>query len=413
MPFKQKVSRLPGRRRKQRTGSQLPVLRFQAEVARNQSEKLIVSQDIVQVENRINFLVGRFPQAVERYKGDFINLNLRALSVGLPMQLLHNRPDIRQAERELAATGLDVKVARARFFPQLAVAGPIGPAGPYSPIGFQAFNPRYLFFTPESFLASVAFDFVGPVINRRAIQADYLSANARQLQAVYNYQRVILNAFAEVINRISKVQKYGRSIEIRKQQVQSLVASVEAASDLFQNPRAGLEVDYLDVLTAQRDLWDARRVLIDTKQEQLSAVVNAYQALGGGGYLLPTPPPKPVHGHHWRSYWGIPKLGHAAAPHPGPLPPPPPNGPAPPPASTPPVNPGPLPVPAPAPPSGPGPFPPGAPSGGPEPPPAPAAEKLPEPLAAPENGTGAAGGTGAGAAGTGAGTVPNGGQPPR
>src|SRR5262249_23591874 len=103
-------------------GTGLAVQRFQAEVRKNQSDRLIVNQDIIQAGNRINFLVGRFPQPVDHRSGEsieeFIDLNLHALSLGLPAQLLKNRPDIRQAERELAATGLDVLVARKRFYPQ-------------------------------------------------------------------------------------------------------------------------------------------------------------------------------------------------------------------------------------------------------------------------------------------------------
>jgi outer membrane protein, multidrug efflux system len=259
-------------------GTELPVQRFRAEVQKNQSQRLIALQDIVVVENRINFLVGRYPQPVERNTGEFIDLNLHTLSVGVPAQLLQNRPDVRRAERELAAAGLDVKVARARFFPRLDLTGPTGPTGPYSPVGFQAFNPKYLFWTPASLLVNVAGDLTVPLINKRAIKADYLTANARQLQSVYNYQRVLLTAFTEVVTRLSKVQNYSRSIELRKQQVASLMASVDAATKLFLAAR----VEYIDVLFAQRAIWDARFELIETKLQQLTAIVNVYQALGGG-----------------------------------------------------------------------------------------------------------------------------------
>ena len=112
------------------------------------------------------------------------------------------------------------------------------------------------------------------------------------MQSVYNYQRVILNAFTEVTNRLSKVENYRKSIEIKKQQLESLVASVEAASRLFRSARA----DYVDLLFAQRDLNDARTVLVETKQQQLSAIVNT-QALGGGGYLSPIFNPEPPQSH--------------------------------------------------------------------------------------------------------------------
>jgi NodT family efflux transporter outer membrane factor (OMF) lipoprotein len=276
-------------------GTELAVQRFLAEVRKNQSEKLIVLQEIIQTENRINFLAGRNPQPVERMMGgsieDFINLSLHALSLGVPPQLLQNRPDIRQAEREIEATGLDVKVARINFFPRLILN---------SGVGYQAFNPKYLLLTPEALIYNIAGDLVAPLINKRAIQAEFLTANARQLQAIYHFQRVVLDAFTEVINRMTRVENYRRSIEIKKQQVDALVASVTAATQLYQNART----TYMDVLFAQRDLFDARSTLIDTKREQLSAIINTYQALGGGAYLSqlfnPEPtqlPPKKPSGH--------------------------------------------------------------------------------------------------------------------
>lgn len=249
-------------------GTELAVQRFLAEVRKSQSEKLIIKQDIIENENRINFLVGRFPQPVER-STEFFDLQLQPLKLGLPCDLLMNRPDIREAERELAAAGLDIAVAKANFYPKLNL---------YAGVGFESFNAKYLFMTPETLVYNVAGDLVAPLINKRAIQAEYMNANAKQLQAVYNYQRTVLNAFTEVVNRINKVQNYTNALTVKKQQLDALEASVVSATSLF----TGARVEYMDVLFAQRDLRDARTVYIDTKKEQLSAIVNTYQALGGG-----------------------------------------------------------------------------------------------------------------------------------
>ncbi|APZ93902.1 Cation efflux system protein CusC precursor [Fuerstiella marisgermanici] len=252
-------------------GTELAVQRFQAEVRKNQSDRLIIQQEIVEAENRINFLLGRYPQPVERASVEYIDLNLNALSAGLPSQLLQNRADIRQAERNVAAAGLDVQVARARFYPSLGLR-----AG----VGLNAFNMKYLLSTPESLIYNATLDLVGPLINKRAIKADYCSANAAQLQAIYDYQQTVLTAHIEVVNHMTKVENYRQSIEIKKQQLAALEASVDTASKLFQNARA----EYVEVLLAQREMMEARMLLIETKQQQLAAVVNAYQALGGGGF---------------------------------------------------------------------------------------------------------------------------------
>ncbi|HUQ72206.1 MAG TPA: TolC family protein, partial [Planctomycetaceae bacterium] len=254
-------------------GTELGVQRFLAEVRKNESQRLIVRQSIIETENRINFLVGRYPQAVERRGWDFINLDSQILRVGVPTELLQNRRDILAAEREVAASGLDVLVAKANFYPKLDIT---------ASVGFEAFNPRYLF-DPGAFIAGTAGELVAPLINKKAIQAEYLNANARQLQAIYNYQRTVLNAFTEVVNRMAKVENYRNSVALKLEQVSALEESVEVATSLFQGARP--EVEYMDVLFAQRDLLEARTVLIETKQQQLSAIVNAYQALGGG-YLF-------------------------------------------------------------------------------------------------------------------------------
>ena len=261
--------------------TELPVQRFQAEVRRNQSEKWIVRQEIVETENRINVLANRPPQSVERNPAEFENPSIRPVNLGVPAQLLVNRPDIRQAERELVAADLDVLVARARFFPRLDIS---------ASVGWEAFNPRYLFVTPESLAYNLVGNLVVPIVNRAAIRADYQSANARQLQAIYNYQQTVLTAYAEVINWMSLAENSRRSIEVRREQLKALQTSVDVATKLFQNAR----VEYVEVLLAQRDLLETQNTLIQTRSQQLTALVNVYQSLGGGNtYFLP--PLLPIH----------------------------------------------------------------------------------------------------------------------
>jgi len=349
-------------------GTELPVQRFLAEVRRNQSEKLIVHQDIIEVENRINFLLGRNPQRVERKTGNFIDLQLHSLSMGVPPELLRNRNDIRQAERELAAAGLDVMVARKRFYPQATIN---------SGVGYQGFDPRYLFITPEGLIANAAGNLMVPFINRKAIKADYLTANARQMQAVYTYQRVVLNAFTELVNDLAKVENYRNSIEIKKQQLAALEEAVQIAMRLFTFARA----DYVDVLFAQRDLRDARTVIVETKQQQLSAVVDTYQALGGGNDLFPIPVPKPMEPHDWK-FWKHLHLNAREAVVSGPAPPSPPSADGPDAIPSPPAV---MPSPLPPLPAGGGPDPIPSPPAvrGQESPPTPALESPPDPIPPP------------------------------
>ncbi|MCA9068124.1 MAG: efflux transporter outer membrane subunit [Planctomycetaceae bacterium] len=252
-------------------GTELGVQRFTAEVRKNQSEKQIIQQQIIETENQINFLLGRYPQTVERPSVAFLDVTLPAFKVRVPAQLLLNRPDIRQAERELHAAGLNIAVARANFYPSLTITGALG-------LQAQDWNPKYFFQAPESLIYNLAGELVAPLINKQAIKAEYKTANAKQLQALYHYQQTVLNAYTEVINRMAKVENFGKSIAIKQQQLTALEASVDAAVKLFQNVR----VEYIDVLLAQREMMEARLILIETKQEQLSAVINTYQALGGG-----------------------------------------------------------------------------------------------------------------------------------
>lgn len=249
--------------------TELAVQKFQAEVLKSQSLEFDIQQKIKSTENRINFLLGRFPQEIARDKSSFLNTLPAAVHTGIPSRLLANRPDIKQAEQQLVAAKLDVKVARAEFYPSFGIS---------AALGFQAFKPSYLVKFPESVLYSLAGDLVGPLINRQAIKAEFFNANARQLQAMYNYERTILNAYLEVATQLSNISNLGSSYDLKLKQVDALMRSVDISNDLFKSARA----DYLEVLMTQRDALEAKLELIETKQQQMNAVVNVYRELGGG-----------------------------------------------------------------------------------------------------------------------------------
>ncbi|TWV93628.1 TolC family protein [Chitinophaga pinensis] len=249
--------------------TELAVKKFEAEVLKSQSLEYEVLQQVKETENRINFLLGRYPQEIARDKGNFLEVLPSMVNTGIPSQLLANRPDIKQAELELTAAKLDVKIARAEFYPSLGIS-----AG----VGFNAFKPSYLFKMPESLLYSLAGDIVAPLINRNAIKAEFSSANARQLQALYNYERTILNAYVEVSTQLSNINNLEKSYDLKSKQVDALTRSIEVSNDLFKSARA----DYLEVLLTQRDALDSKLELVETKKSQLNAVVNIYRNLGGG-----------------------------------------------------------------------------------------------------------------------------------
>ncbi len=247
----------------------LAVKRYEAEVAKNQAKRFEIMQQITVVENRINFLLGRTPQPIQRTSTGFMDIKPKFIQAGIPSQLLQNRPDIRKAELELSAAKLNIEVTRANFYPSFGIK-----AG----IGFDAYALKFLLNTPESLAASIAGDLTAPLINKNAIIAEYKNANAKQIQAVYEYEQSIINAYTEVANQLSNIDNLDKNYHLKRTQVDALVQSIDVASQLFKSART----DYLDVLLTQRDALEAKKELIETKQKQIIAMVDLYKSLGGG-----------------------------------------------------------------------------------------------------------------------------------
>jgi multidrug efflux system outer membrane protein len=249
--------------------TELAVRRFEAQVLNTQNRQYAIQQRIVETENKINFLLGRYPQPVLRNSENFESLMPNMIQTGIPAQLMENRPDVRQAEQDLTAAKLDVQVARANFYPSLGLS---------AAVGLQAFNLIYLPNIPKSIMANLVGDLAGPLINKNAIHAAYNTADAKQIQAVYNYERTVLNAYIEVVNQLSNISNLEQSYATKSREVQALNESTAISNRLFASARA----DYMEVLLTQRDALESKFDLIETKMQQMNATVNIYRALGGG-----------------------------------------------------------------------------------------------------------------------------------
>ncbi|MGJ1198210.1 TolC family protein [Sphingobacterium spiritivorum] len=249
--------------------TELAVKKFEAELSKSKATAYTIHQEITEKENQINALLGRYPQPVVRTKESFMSTIAQPVYTGIPSQLLANRPDIKEAELELKAAKLDVEAARKEFYPSLEIS---------AALGLEAFKPSYLVKMPESIAFGLAGELAGPLINKSAIKANFQTADARQLQALYEYDKTILNAYLDIANLMSKVKNIDQYYKMKSQETQALDESIEIANQLFKNSRA----DYLEVLLNQRDALDAKLELIEAKQKQLSTVVDIYKGLGGG-----------------------------------------------------------------------------------------------------------------------------------
>jgi outer membrane protein, multidrug efflux system len=250
--------RIAQARLKQGMTSKLDADQFEAERANAAARAAELERQMVQKENQLSVLLGRNPHRIPRGKSLTEQVMPPEVPPGLPSELLQRRPDIVQAERELHAVTARIGVAKAERFPKISITGILGVSSPQL---------NKLIGKEEEF-AVVGPGFTAPLFNAQILGFQQRAVEAQARQAVAHYEQTILVAFRE-----AREQRQAQA-----QQVEALRSALNLANLRYKGGLA----NYLDVLIAQRNLFEAELALTGTHRLHLVSIVQLYKALGGG-----------------------------------------------------------------------------------------------------------------------------------
>jgi outer membrane protein, multidrug efflux system len=245
----------------------LDLNQFEAERANAAAQLADLEQQVVQKENQLSVLLGHRPMSIPRGVSLTDQILPEAVPPGLASDLLQRRPDIVQVEQQLAAVTARIGAAKADRFPRITLTGILGVASPHLT---RLVNPGQF--------AEIGPSLAGPLFNAQILGFQQKAVEAQARQALAQYQQTILSAFQDVENALIAVQKSREKRDAQEQQVAALQSALGFAAQRYQVGRAS----YLDVLTAQRNLYTAELSLAETRRAQLTSMVQLYKALGGG-----------------------------------------------------------------------------------------------------------------------------------
>jgi outer membrane protein, multidrug efflux system len=222
---------------------------------------------IAQQENGLSVLVGKNPGSIPRGK-PLDNLPLPAVPAGLPSQLLERRPDIREAEQNLIAANARIGIARALYFPVISLTGLYG---------VESTDLSRLFTGPAK-IWNYSVPISVPVFTAGGIAGSVKAAEATQKQYLIRYQQVIQQAFREVEDALVDQSKSREQLNIQRQQVKTLRSYADLARLRYENGYTS----FLEVLDAERGLFNAELAYTNTQGVLFRALVNLYKSMGGG-----------------------------------------------------------------------------------------------------------------------------------
>ncbi|WP_412468848.1 TolC family protein [Pedobacter sp. KLB.chiD] len=245
----------------------LAVSQFKAQRTATMGKQFEIRQQIRSVENDLNNLLGQFAKKIPRDTA-LISLALpKEVYVGLPAEVILNRPDVKEAEEQLKAAKADVSAARKAFLPSLTLDA-------YA--GYNAFR-LPLLFSPGSLAAGLVGGLTAPVLNRATLKNAHLVASASQLDAYYQYQKSLINGYQEITRQLAALNNYKEAYRFKTIEVAELKKAVSTANDLYLAGYAS----YLEVIVAQSSVLNAEMEQVDLKQASYAALIGLYRATGG------------------------------------------------------------------------------------------------------------------------------------
>ena len=245
------------------------VAQAEANLLSVEASLLTFRKETNELEYALSKLLGRVPEAAQR--GRLLSQNFPdQLAVGVPIQLLSNRPDVRHAEYTLAQAFYATNEARSAFYPSIVLGGS---AGWTNSVGEMIIN-------PGKWLLSAVGSLVQPVFNQGANTARLRISKAQQEQALLSFRQMLFDAGVEVNNALCQWQTARQKQELNKAQIQTLQSAVRSTQLLMQHG----DTNYLEVLIAQQTLLQAELVNASDKFEEIQGVINLYHALGGGQF---------------------------------------------------------------------------------------------------------------------------------
>lgn len=247
--------------------TEMAVAQIEASKLSVDASLLSLEQQITEVENSLSSLLGVVPQRIDRSTLDMQSFP-DTLSVGVPLQLLQRRPDVRQSEAALAEAFYTTNRAYSAFYPAITLSGS---AGWTNAAGAIISN-------PGEWLFSAVGSLVQPLFNRGQNIANLKVAKARQDEALLTFRQTLLNAGTEVNDALLQWQVARRRLDLDRQQIISLQSAVRSSELLMRHSSQ----NYLEVLTARQTLLDAELSAVSDRFEEIQGVINLYHALGGG-----------------------------------------------------------------------------------------------------------------------------------